>query len=319
MPNKELELKKRVFSAISNRDFEFVRNFLAENARKDNIKRMDLNSEITPLSWAVICNDTDMIKMLLRDAAANDIDVNAIDSSGCTALMLAVAQGNKNVVQVLAEEGVRLGIDPNITDRDETTAFMLAQAYDDDMYDILIEHADVKLRSHNRKRTEAENRKTLSDTRKHIAGIKAGFNSDMTPLMWAVINGHRYKVRELLNGAPENGVDVNAINQEGFSALLFAVAKGRKDIAKLFLDKKRELQLDLNIKANDGCDLLTLARALDDNGELYHELTENGAEILESHDKRTDEENKNFLSAVKMYMEGASAFFDDYDSEIAPP
>ena len=64
------------------------------------------------------------------------------------------------------------------------------------------------------------------------ADVNACDEDGDTALMWAVFKGHKDVVKVLL----EAGADVNASNKNGDTALMWAVFKGHKDVVKVLYE-----------------------------------------------------------------------------------
>ena len=100
-------------------------------------------------------------------------------------------------------------------------------------------------------------------------------NDGSTALMWAAVHGKSDIVKMLL----EKGVEVNVKeNKMGFTALMFAAMQEHADVVKLLLEKGAELA----VIDNNGKTTLTYAKAKGDtaiirllkNAAVYHPLTE---------------------------------------------
>lgn len=79
----------------------------------------------------------------------------------------------------------------------------------------------------------------------------AGINED---LFKAVKKGNIARVAELIN----KGADINAKDNDGKTALIYAADKGHTEIATLLIDKGA----NVNAKSNGGKTALMLARAI---------------------------------------------------------
>jgi ankyrin repeat protein len=92
------------------------------------------------------------------------------------------------------------------------------------------------------------------------------------PLIGAVENP------EIANILIEKGADIKARDGQGWTALFYAVDKGRLDMVKLFLDKGA----DIHTKSNNGDSLLV--HAIDSNQpDIVEFLLQNGLDINERH------------------------------------
>lgn len=66
----------------------------------------------------------------------------------------------------------------------------------------------------------------------------------MTPIMWLIPSGNVEGIKEMIN----YGVDINAKNAKGLTALMFAVAAGKKELLKVLQECGAEL--DIRMKAH---------------------------------------------------------------------
>lgn len=108
---------------------------------------------------------------------------------------------------------------------------------------------------------------------KHGAPINAVDETDSTPLLLAVINGHTGTVAELYQHRQPK-VDVRVPNSSGLTALHYAVQKGFADIARLLLQKNP----DLEARAVDGSRPLHLATT-NEREDIVNLLLLSGADI----------------------------------------
>ena len=91
---------------------------------------------------------------------------------------------------------------------------------------------------------------------------------DNTDLMCAALEGNTEVVKAL------QGQDVNATNNEGRTALMFAVINMHTDTVKALLD----LGADVNVRAEDGGTALMLAASCGDEG-IVRLLLDKGADV----------------------------------------
>ena len=64
--------------------------------------------------------------------------------------------------------------------------------------------------------------------------VNAADKDGNTALIWAAANGEVEAVKELLRNEK---VDVNAANKNGYTALILAAANGKVEVVKVILDK----------------------------------------------------------------------------------
>ncbi len=105
-------------------------------------------------------------------------------------------------------------------------------------------------------------RAQMSESAKHEASH--------TELMRAALEGQTAWLKVLL----EKAADVNETDNEGRTALMFAVTNMHRDSANVLL----EHGADVNLKANDGCTALMLA-ASSGESDLARALLSKGADV----------------------------------------
>ena len=165
-------------------------------------QRADVNAAqadgSTALAWAVHRDDLEMAELLIRGGA----NVNAENNLGVTPLSLACTNGSAAMVQKL----VTAGANPNIPlGTGETPLMTCARTGNvEAVKSLLARGADANTKESRR-----------------------GQNA----LMWAVAQKHAEVVRALV----QNGADVHASSQGGFTPLLFAARVGDEDSARVLL------------------------------------------------------------------------------------
>lgn len=114
------------------------------------------------------------------------------------------------------------------------------------------------------------------------ADVNAMDDNGKTALIAAAFKNHT----EVVNFLLENGADVNAKNNSGKTALIVAAFKGYTDVVKLLLEKGA----DTNVKANNGDTALTVAEK---NGhiEIVHLLEKAETKKFENIVKRIEEKS----------------------------
>ena len=163
-----------------------------------NVNLADENGQ-TRLMLAARFGDLPTVLALLSNGA----DINATDDDDQTALMFATKCGHLKVVRALLNVP---GIDINATSFNGITALhMAADLGEDDMVHALIEKG---------------------------ANVNITSSDGWTPLMFAAEYSHLTVVQALLN-AP--GIDINAKDIQQQTALYFAAARGKGDIAEALL------------------------------------------------------------------------------------
>lgn len=152
----------------------------------------------TALHWAAYWDDLDTAKALLQAGAA----VDAKNRYGVTPLSLACTNGSAAMIDLL----LNAKADVNLTlPGGETPLMTAARTGRTDAVKLLLTHgADVNAK----------------DT-----------DHGQTALMWAAAEGNVSTV-EMLH---EFGADLHVVSKGGFTALLFAVREGKKDVGSLLL------------------------------------------------------------------------------------
>jgi len=109
--------------------------------------------------------------------------------------------------------------------------------------------------------------------------VNAKDNNGFTALIHAAGSGHT----EIAGVLIDNGADVNAKDNKGWMALMWASYLGYTEIAELLIDNGS----DVNAKDNDGMTALMWA-ALDNHTEIVKLLIDNGADVnIKSNDGLT--------------------------------
>ena len=103
---------------------------IAQLLLKHNDLEFNVNAEDdfgnTAVSLACYKGHSDVVKILIENAAELRIDLNAKNPYGLTAFHFACLGNNSNVVKVLIENAATYGIDLNIRDNYGMTAFNIA-------------------------------------------------------------------------------------------------------------------------------------------------------------------------------------------------
>jgi ankyrin repeat protein len=165
-------------------------------------QNVDINAQAadgtTALHWAAHWNDLETVEQLLKAGAK----VNTQDTHGVTPLALAC----ENVSLRLVETLMKAGANPNLARTSGMTP--------------LFDAIDVS------------SQQLVKFLVTHGANVNAPTTkTKITPLMWAIGEGHSDIARTLLDAH----ADVKAVTTDGFSALTFAARMGDIEIAKLLL------------------------------------------------------------------------------------
>ena len=236
--------------AVKQRDTAVVRVLLDQ--------QVDVNASqadgATALHWAAYWNDTETVDLLVRAGA----DVDAVNDLGVTPLWLASTHGTQDDA-TLVTQLLRAGADPNVAHLSGESPLMAAARTGrvQVVMALLAEGADVN----------------ATDT-----------GHDQTALMWAAANRHpgvvetlvaagaeveaRSRVRVRKVYLPSRGAsyrlsfeqhiergDIEAREQGGFTALLFAAQQGDAESARVLL----AAGADVNVAAPAGWSAVTVA------------------------------------------------------------
>lgn len=219
----------------------------------------------TPLIWAASQNHKNIVKLLLRHGA--DVHSTGRSVPSETALLQAARAGNIEICRILLKHGASPNFQPK--DRDVPESVLHAAARDGpvSLVELLLDNgADVNARE-NQGVTAlhfAAHRRTGRCTVARML-LKAGLDVNMgydtrlpqqpmpvTPLHIAVINGYDDFAELMI----ESGVDVNARDGTGCTALHYAVREMNERMFRMLLETGR---CDFTIKEFVGENVLDWA------------------------------------------------------------
>ncbi len=216
--------------------FEAAEKGLAESVRillaapDIDVNQSEVMNDVSPLLAAVNENHIECVKLLL---AAKDIDVNQSDKHLQTPLGMAAYRGHTEIVKLLLAVP---GIDVNCVDECGDTP--LSSAIFNGHYDcvkLLLEKWGIDTRElppillATLRRDTAELQNILQQTPK-----QANTTYYDTPLLHVAVLNNLHECLSLLLATP--GIDVNATDAEGNSALFCAVSHNKPECLKLLLD-----------------------------------------------------------------------------------
>lgn len=187
----------------------------------------------------------DIVQLLLEHKA----DLGAKDEQNRTALHLAAEAGHEQVVSLLLEKGA----DPNLKATDGSTPLWRAAKFG--KYEVVkqllpLDGLDINAKSKNFMAPLAEaaregHEKVVTLLVEKGADLNIKDDEDSTPLLWAACRGKIAVVKEFLS---LEGVELDAQDYMGITALGWAVGRGYEEISMLLLDHGA----DPNIKDHQG-------------------------------------------------------------------
>ncbi len=245
---------------------------------------------LTALMWAARHGHADVVEVLMKHGA----DVNAKNNDGWTALMHSALNDEAEAAEVLLAHGANV----NVKDNNGTTALMsAAQEGKTEVVEALLKHgADVNVKNNNGKTAlmfaeEGRHREIISLIRSHGAKkskpeppvqVTEPVHKEQPvpkpkPLLMSNYDfialcksGDAVKVEEAIT----NGADVNAKNNEGKTALMWAAMFGHADVAEILLKHGA----NVNAKDNDGWTALMKA-AKYGHADVAEVLLKHGADV----------------------------------------
>ena len=238
--------------------------------------------ERTPLHWAAILKEVDMVRLLLHHKAEHSVG----DKNGIRPLHYAVQSGSLETVEAM------LNSNANIIDEpadDQRTALMWASVKGNDQIMKLL--LDKKCSDVNAVDVNEQSALHMCMQSGHLQSVKvlidAGADVNMVdgkhhiPLFYACASGHADVVTELIDRGSDKQLEDKDL--EGRCPLHYAAMVDRTDIIKILLRR----QLDPNTQDNAGCPPLHFAAY----GGFVHSMSallENGADVnFPDNDKQT--------------------------------
>ena len=242
-------------------------------------KGADVNAKnkwnTTILHTASMVGHVDIIKLLIENGAdVNAIEISQSSVSGHTALTYASGLGHFEAAKLLIEKGANIHV-VNEHDRSAIHYAVLIQNFR--LVNLLVEKgADLKAVYHvsqwdflinidlakllikngiNINATDTKGKSALDYAKtaeikalliKHGAKPGAEFvNTRLnSEIIEAATKGNLQKVKQLI----ENLADVNALNKNGYTALMFASLNGHTDIVKLLIEKGANIDAGINLE-----------------------------------------------------------------------
>ena len=243
-----------IWSAVGSGDIETIKQQLAKGA--------DINAQggeygITPLSWAALLEQTQTAELLIQRGA----NVNSKNRDGSTSLHSAAFLGRHEIAKLLVQKGA----DVNARNNEGTTA-MDALKTDWGTVQFIAQLLQIQV---DREKVESGRAKVAELLSQQ--GVQTGFAGLAGNDIWtAAVLGNIEAVKQHL----AKGVDVNAKNKDGASALHVAAIVGQYEVAELLIQKGA----DVNFRGNDGGTALHAAAFLGQY-EIATLLVQKGADV----------------------------------------
>lgn len=247
-----------LIEACTNGDYDLVTSLLEEEGADINEKDKDGYS---PLTWAFYSGFPDIVSLLLNKGA----DINNTEKTGHSPLMWACQNGNSNIVSLLLNKG----IDINQADKDGYTPLMWAcyNAHLDIVNLLLNKGANIHVKTETGKNAlyilcstqvkhpfgdyDWEYENNVYEIAKKLVELGIDVESTSTEylpyrrcrgipkehtgctiLMAVIIRKKLTSVADLLI---KNGANVNAVNNSGRTALIYAAMGNDAELVKLLL------------------------------------------------------------------------------------
>ncbi len=201
--------QEQLFMAVRAGDSNSVRRLLSEGT---DINAPDRRGW-TALMYAAANNRIDIANIFMASGG----DVNARDNVGWTPLMVAVGNGHPQMVELLLKHGA------NREARDlygQTAAMKAALAGHKAILRLFQESSDTSV-------------PTIGSGEEPKVEISPALREDLEKFLDAAKRGDRKEVTEFL----ARGMDVDARDQLGWTALMYACAENHVEVAKLLLSK----------------------------------------------------------------------------------
>jgi len=237
---------------------ELVKSLIAEgadvNVREDNSYRAALHR-------AVMSGHTDIVEILLAKGA----DVNIPDGSSVTALYYAAEKGDKEIAELLIAKGADINVKRGNGD---TPLHCAAMAGYKDIVELLIANGAKINAKNNEGQTSVDI--AASQRRNEVVRLLIAKGADVSLHVAVRFGALAKKVEGLL----QEGVDINAKDGSGQTALHHAVRGGHKELTEFLIAKGA----DVNAKAKGGNTPLTRA-IRGGNKDIIRVLVTKGADV----------------------------------------
>ena len=246
-----------IHTAATLGDAQRMRNLLEKGV---DINSRDKNGR-TPLHAAASTKHKEVAELLISTGA----DVNAQDKRNYTPLFYAIFSNDANMVELLLSKGA----DVNFTPEKDYPPLHYAVWFENlDMARILVEHKasfDVKDRD-----GWTALRYAVSAGSRDLVNLFVANGADLSGLHMAACIGNLARVKSHM----EQGADVDAKDELGWTPLYWAASLGRTEVARFLIDKGA----DVRTGATDGGTALHQAAQAGD-WELVELMLSKGADV----------------------------------------
>jgi ankyrin repeat protein len=253
MPNKEDTISldtmsntniSDLYDAAKNGNLDTVQALIGLGA---DVNQADKNGE-TALHYSTENKHNAVTELLIK--AMSPFAINIADKEGSTALHLAAANGHTGLVKLMIETGANV----NQADKyDRTALHLAAKNGHKDLVELLLPQM------------------TPDDE-----AIEHGWTALQTALHYAVRSGHTGLVQWMI----EKGANVNQADENGYTVLHVAAAKGQKDVVDLLVNKGADLN-----QADDSGKTALHRAAERGHKDVVEFLASNGANVNQANNK----------------------------------
>ena len=212
------------------------------------------NEGWTGLHFACDGGDIDVIKTLMKNAAALNIDVNAKFRSEMAPFCIAFDD-------LFMVNPTTLNIDLDENDNDGTTAFHLAcQKGNSDVVKIFMKNAAALSIDLNRKDNNGLTGFHLACRSGHSNVVKVILDCELFhDLQSNDLQERKYLSPSCIISSSALRIDLNRKDNDGNTAFHYICQKGDSELVKIFMEHLASLSINVKIKNNDGMTALDLA------------------------------------------------------------
>jgi ankyrin repeat protein len=125
----------------------------------------------------------------------------------------------------------------------------------------------------------------LAIIKTNLANLEFESKKLITPIITAAAYGYG----EIVNSLLERGVNINAVDNTGKTALISALRWGKSDIAKILLEHPN---ININIKDKDGNTALSICEKNPKMSEIADMLRRHTSNSLEKSEEKSEEESE---------------------------